>query len=173
MSAALRTGDRVHLVEDQRVDAAQQLARARREQQEERLRGRDQDVRRLPEHRRALLLRRVPGADGDAELRAEAGKRAAQVPLDVVVERLERRDVEEPEPLTGRLGQTVDRREEGGERLPRAGRRLDQDVAAARDRRPALLLRRRRRGEVALEPRACLGPEDVQRLHVSRVTSRG
>jgi hypothetical protein len=90
MGAALRPGNRVHLVEDQRVHAAQQLAGARREQQEERLGRRDQDVGRLPEHRRALLLGRVARADGDAELGAEAGERAAQVPLDVVVERLER-----------------------------------------------------------------------------------
>ena len=105
MGAALRAGDRVHLVEDQRVDAAQQLACARGEQQEERLGRGDQDVRRLAEHRRALLLRGVARADGDAELRPEAGERAAQVPLDVVVERLERRDVEQAEAVSRRRRQ--------------------------------------------------------------------
>ena len=159
MGAALRAGDRVHLVEDQRVDAPQQLACARGEQQEERLRRGDQDVRRLAEHRRALLLRRVARADGDAELRLEARERAAQVPLDVVVERLERRDVEQAEAVSRRRRQAVDRGEERGERLPRAGRRLDEDVPAAGDRRPALRLRRRRRGEVSLEPRTRLGAE--------------
>jgi hypothetical protein len=118
MGAALRAGDRVHLVEDQRIDAAQQLPRARREQQEERLGRRDQDVRRLTEYRRALLLRRVPRADGDAELRPETGERAAEVPLDVVVERLERRDVEQAETVSRSRRQAVDGREERSERLP-------------------------------------------------------
>ena len=117
MGAALRAGDGVHLVEDQRVDAAEQLACARGEQEEERLGRRDQDVRRLAEHRRALLLRRVARPYGDAELRAEAGERPAQVPLDVVVERLERRDVEDAEALSRLGGEPVDRREERGQRL--------------------------------------------------------
>ncbi len=64
------------------------------EQEEERLGRRDQDVGRVAQHRRALLLRRVAGADGDAQLRLEPGERAAQVALDVVVQRLQRRDVE-------------------------------------------------------------------------------
>src|SRR5918912_721056 len=93
--AALRACDGMDLVEDQRLDAAQRLARARREEQEERLGRRDEDVRRLAEHRGALALRRVAGADGDAELALEPGERTAQVALDVVVQRLERGDVEE------------------------------------------------------------------------------
>ena len=88
--AALRPGDGVHLVQDQRPDAAEDLAPLRGEQQEQRLRRGDQDVRRLPEHRRPLFLRGVPGADGDCQLGLEAGERATQVPLDVVVERLQR-----------------------------------------------------------------------------------
>ena len=68
MRAALRPGDRVHLVDDQRVDAPQQLPRPRGEHQEKRFRRRDQDVRRLAQHRGALLLRRVAGADGDAQV---------------------------------------------------------------------------------------------------------
>ena len=92
---ALRAGDGVHLVEDQRLDALQHLAPARGEQQVERLRGRDQDVRVLAQHRGAVALRGVSGADGDAELRVEARERAAQVALDVVVQRLQRRHVEQ------------------------------------------------------------------------------
>ena len=76
----------------------------------------------------------------------------AEVPLDVVVERLQRRDVEQPEALARRLVQPVDALEERGERLPGAGRRLDEDVRAGRDRRPGELLRGRRAGERALEP---------------------
>ena len=70
VGTALRACNRVHLVEDQRVDAPQQLPCPRGEQEEERLGRRDQDVRRLAEHRRALLLRCVARANRDAELRA-------------------------------------------------------------------------------------------------------
>src|SRR5437660_232111 len=52
------------LVEDERLDGAQRLARAGGEEKEERLGSRDEDVGRLAEHRGALALRRVPGADG-------------------------------------------------------------------------------------------------------------
>ena len=165
MSAALRARDRVHLVEDQRLDGLQHLAPAGREQEVERLRGRDQDVRVLAEHRRAVALRCVAGADGDVELRAEPGERAAEVPLHVVVERLQRRDVEQPEPLARGVGEPVDPVQERGERLSGACRRLDQRVLAARDRRPALLLSRCRRGEGALEPGARARTEDVERTH--------
>jgi hypothetical protein len=38
----------------------------------------------IAQHRGALLLRRVAGADADAELRLQPGQRPAQVALDVV-----------------------------------------------------------------------------------------
>jgi hypothetical protein len=152
--AALRAGHRVHLVEDQGLDAAEGLARRRRQHQVERLRRRDQDVRRLVDQLAALLRGRVAGADTDAELRLQAGERPAQVPLDVVVERLQRRDVEHPQPRARPRPETVDRVEERRERLAGAGRRLDEHVLAARDRRPAELLGRRRPFERPLEPPA-------------------
>ena len=154
MRAALRARDGVHLVEDHRVDRAQQLARLRGQHQEERLRRRDQDVRRVAQHRRALLLRRVARANRNAQLRLQPGERPAQVALDVVVQRLERRDVEDAQAAARRGREPVDRVEERRERLARAGRRLDERVRAARDHRPALLLGRRRRVEGPLEPRA-------------------
>ena len=67
--------------------------------QEERLGRRDQDVRAALRSIAALALRRVARADADAKVRTETGERAAQVALDVVVERLERRDVQQPQPL--------------------------------------------------------------------------
>ena len=76
----------------------------------------------------------------------------AQVPLDVVVERLQRRDVEEPQALAGPCVEPVDAVEERGERLAGTGRRLDEDVAAARDRGPAGRLGGRRPLERTLEP---------------------
>ena len=173
MRSALRARDRVHLVHDHRLDARQGLARARCEEQEERLRSRDQDVRRLPQHRRAFLLRRVAGANADAQLGAQACEWPAQVALDVVVERFERRDVEQAEPRARARVEPVDPVEEGRKRLPRAGRRLDQRVPAAGDRRPAERLRRRRLGEGGLEPGTRLRREDVERLHPrSASTSR-
>ena len=54
------------------------------------------------EHPPALVRGRVAGADADRELRAEPGERAPQVALDVVVERLERGDVEQAQPLARR-----------------------------------------------------------------------
>ena len=55
-----------------RLDAAQRLARLRGQHQEERLGRRDQDVRRLLHELAPLLLRRVAGADADAEARTGA-----------------------------------------------------------------------------------------------------
>ena len=63
--AALGRHQRVDLVDDDRVDRAQRLARVRRQQQVERLRRGDQDVGRLALEPRALGLRRVAGADRD------------------------------------------------------------------------------------------------------------
>src|SRR5205823_12327543 len=113
----------------------------------------------------ALLLRRVAGTDGHRQLRLQAGQRSAQVALDVVVERLQRRDVEQAEPLSRFRGELVDPVEEGGERLSRAGWSLDQRVLAGRNRRPAERLRGRRRGERALEPSACFGAKRRERIH--------
>ena len=53
------------------------------------------------EHRRPLLRRRVAGANRDRELGADAGERPAQVAFDVVVQRLQRADVEHLSALAG------------------------------------------------------------------------
>ncbi len=165
MGAALRPGDRMDLVQDQGLDRPEVFACARGEQEVQRLRRRDQDVRRILEHRSALLLGRVAGADADPELRLEPGKRAAQVALDVVVERLERRDVEQAEARAGLAVEPVDAVEEGRKRLPRPRRCLDQRVCAGRDRRPAERLRRRRFREGPREPLARLRAEERERVH--------
>ena len=132
--APLRGHDRVHLVDDHGLDGAERLAGAAREQQEQRLRSRDQDVGRMLRLRPALILRRVARAEADADrrrlepvvaaARGDAGERRPQVAVDVDGERLERRDVEGAHaglPLGVRRGvlavEPVDRPEEGGERL--------------------------------------------------------
>ena len=88
---------------------------------------------------------------------ADAGERRAQVAFDVDGERLERADVKHPAPahrVVGRRlgGEPVQRREEGGERLARTGRRDDERVVTACDRLPRTLLGRRRRVEGAVQP---------------------
>ena len=128
--------DGVDLVDDHPLGVAQELARPRGQHQVERLGRRDQDVRRLAQHRRALLLRRVAGADRDREVAADALERRAQVALDVVGERLQRRDVDQARlALAGRQGlgdEPVEAPEEGGQRLARARRAR----RGARARRP-------------------------------------
>ncbi len=75
---ALRAHERVDLVHDHRVDRLQERPRPRGEDEEERLRRRDEDVRGTARHPRALLGRRVAGADRD--LRAGAPPRRAGRP---------------------------------------------------------------------------------------------
>jgi hypothetical protein len=91
------------------------------------------------------------------ERRANAGERRFQVPLDVVRQRLEWRDVDDPGLVRELIGQSladepVDRGEEGGKRLAGAGRCCDQDVIACLDGRPCLRLRFRRLREGGIEP---------------------
>ena len=103
--AALVAGDRVDLVDDHRAHASQHLAaRFAGEQDVERLRRRHQDVRRRACASRALARRGVAGAhrgaDRHADARssssvADAGERRLEVLLDVVRQRLERRDVDD------------------------------------------------------------------------------
>ena len=176
MRAALVGRQRVDLVDDHGARGRQhRAARLRAQQHVERLRRRDDDVRRaLRAHALALGLRRVagahPGADLDvgqpllAQRLADAGQRRLEVALDVVGQRLERRDVDDlglvlEAALQPLPHQRVDRRQEGGERLARAGRRGDQHVAPGLDRRPGLGLRRRGRSEAAGEPRGDRGME--------------
>ena len=158
-------GDGVHLVDDHRLDAAQHLPALRGEQEIERLGRRDQDVRRRAEHLAPLALVGVARADADRQRRAEPRERASQVALDVVVERLQRRDVEQPQPLPRAGVEPVDPGEERRQRLARAGRRLHEDVGAGRDHGPGRLLRRRRARERPLEPGARRGREGGECVH--------
>ena len=152
VGAALGAGDGVHLVDDHRLDPAQGFARLRGQHQEQRLGRRDQDVRRLLEQLPPLLLRRVAGADADAEVGLDPGERPAQVPLDVVVERLQRRDVEQAEARRRAARSSVSIR--GGTRRASCRSRSAPGSArsSGRDRGPAGRLRRGRPGERPLEP---------------------
>ena len=91
------------------------------------------------------------------ELAADALERRAQVLLDVVRQRFERRHVEDLRLVAqrargGLLGEQIDDAQERGERLARARGRADQRVRAAADRVPGFELHARRRRESAAEP---------------------
>ena len=98
--APFRAGDRVHLVDDHRSYTPQRLPSGRGEQQEQRLRGGDQDVRRAATESAALLGGSVPGPDRylDRRLRlapsarglGDPGQRRAQVALHVHRQRFQR-----------------------------------------------------------------------------------
>ena len=155
MGAALGRHHRVDLVDDDRVDVAQHVARIRRQEQVERLGRGDQDVGRVASEAGTFGRRRVARPDGhlwqvvrDALLSretADAGKRRAQVPLDVDGQRLQRRDVEDAAPLLllGRRleHQAIDAPEEPGQRLAAARGRQQQGARTTRDDGPALRLR--------------------------------
>ena len=68
VGAALASGDGVHLVDDDGLDAAEGLARLRGEHQEQRLGRGDEDVGRLARQPAPLLGGGVTGPDADAEL---------------------------------------------------------------------------------------------------------
>ena len=75
--AAAGVDDRVNLVDDDRLDGPEHRPAALAgQQQEQRFRRRDQNVRRLPQHGGALALRRVAGADRDGDARRGDARRA-------------------------------------------------------------------------------------------------
>ncbi len=170
MAAALRRGHRVNLVDDHRVRRRQHVAaRPGAEQDVQRLRRRDDDMRRALSHLRALGLRRIAGAhegpDLDfrqahaLQLGVDAGDRHFEVQPDVVRQRLQRRDIDDrsligqrPADLLAADHELVQRRHERGKRLAGSRRRSDQRVAAGLDRGPGLDLRRRRSGKCLLKP---------------------
>ena len=88
------------LVDDDVLDAAQDLAGAAGEHQVERLGSRDEDVGRMADEVAAVLGRGVAGPAGDRDTghrvaqalsgKRDAGKRGPKVALDVVGQRLER-----------------------------------------------------------------------------------
>ena len=95
-------------------------------------------------------------------LLGDPGQRRPQVPLDVVGQRLERRDVQDADEawlgagaFRARVrGQPVQRPQERGEGLATPRRRVDERVLPRGDGRPAALLGLGRRLETRLEPLA-------------------
>jgi valyl-tRNA synthetase len=95
---------------------------------------------------------------------ADAGQRRFEISLDIVGERLERRNIDDLglvfEPLFHTLPhQRVDGAEEGSERLARPRRRGDEDVLPCHNGRPSVGLRGRGRAEAFIEPPGNCGME--------------
>ena len=176
MRAALVRRDGVDLVDDHGPRRRQHPAAGfGAEQHVERLGRGHEDVRRLASHAGALVGRGIAGADqradGDVGKAAESKlapdplERRFEIAVDVVRQRLERRDVDDMhgvrkpsvEPLADEV---VDGGEEGGQRLARARRRGDQRMPPGLDRGPGVGLGRARAGKGALEPRRDGGMEE-------------
>jgi hypothetical protein len=192
MGATLVRRDRVNLVHDHRAGVRQHRAPGlRAEQHVKRFRRRHQNVRRASAHPLALgggrIPRSDPGADFDigepapAELLPDAGERPFEILMDVVRQRLERRDVDDLRRIRERRlealpHQVVDRGHEGRERLARSRGRRDQRMEARLDRRPRFGLRRRRRSETLGKPvrdrRVEEGFDDPRRTRRGRALSR-
>ena len=169
MGTALGAGHGVDLVDDDVFDRLQDLPRARRQHEVQRLGRGDEDVGRVADDVPTVAGGRVTRARGRPQrrqrragplrLEGDARKRRPQVAVDVVGQRLQRRHVEHAAPLLlrrrfGVREQPVDHPEEGGQRLARTGGRQDQRVLALADGFPTLFLGGRRLGEGALEPGA-------------------
>ena len=109
--AALGGHERVDLIDDHRIDAAQARRRVRGQQQVQRLRRSDEDLRRVAAEAAAFFLRCVAGADADLRRVKDnscrprhvrdAGERRAQVALHVDGQRLQRTDVDDPAAFAG------------------------------------------------------------------------
>ena len=178
VSAALVGGERMDLVDDDRARGREHLAAGDAgEQDVQRFRRGDDDVRRTAAHAGALRLRRVAGAHQGADVRvrqalglecgAYAYKRGGQVFLDVVGQCLERRDVDHvglvgQPALNAFAHQPVDGDEERSQGLARAGGRGDQGMLSRLDGGPGFDLRGRGRGKGGPEPSRHGGMECVQ-----------
>ncbi len=165
--AALGASQGMDLVDDHVLDAAQDLARLAGEQQVEALGRGDQDVRRVPDQLTSRVGGRVTGAAGHPDLgqrgafafggAPDARQRRAQVALDVVGQRLQRRDVQDARaalllPRRRRDEEAVEAPEEGGQGLAASRRSVEERVRAVGDGRPAEQLGTRRLGECLAEP---------------------
>ena len=191
--ASFRADQRVDLIDDQRADRAKQIACARAGQQDvKRLWRRDENMGGLAQHRLPFAGGRIPRPHRHLDIRqllphrlgraANAPQRHAQVALDVVVERLQRRNIDQVDPLERRrrrrsrrirllppsspLGpllrgwrrrrqrpkQLVDPPQKRRQRLTRPRGRHNQRILAALDRRPPCCLRRRGHAHRLLKP---------------------
>ena len=120
--APFGAGDGMDLIEYHRFDVAQDDARLGRQQQIQRFRRRDEDVRRMGGDGASLPCRRVTAAYGDADIGSgkagrlafggDAVERSAEVLRDIDGQRLQRRDIQHldtpsPTPLSGNVSRAL------------------------------------------------------------------
>src|SRR5262245_6672867 len=177
--SALVAGQGMNFIDDYRLDAAQPLAAfARCQQQIKRLGRRDENVRRVFEHRLPLSLRRVACADGRADRqlaqpcfgrqRRDFSQRRLQIALNIVAQRLERRDINNFRPLRQLAvepasKEPIDADQKGSQRLAGTSRSRDQRVFASRYLRPAADLRLSRLAKAVREPLTNKRMEEIER----------
>ena len=181
MSPTLVAGNGMNLIDDDGAAGAKHVPpRLRGEQNVERFGRGHEDMRRFAAGLGTLRLRRVAGTHHGADLHvpqverrqlfANALERRLEIPVDVVRQRLQRRDIHDPG-LVGQLSrdtfldELIDRRQKRGKGLagPRGGGH--QDVFAGSNRRPSLRLRRSRRIESPREPRGNGGMKRIEYAH--------
>ena len=168
MRSALVVGDGVNFIDNHRLNIAQNRAALIRGQQNvKRLRRGDQNVRRPLQHGAPLGHQRVAGADRGANLRHQQPalarhrenfpQRHLKIFLNVVAQRLQRRNVEDfgavRQIARQRLAhQPINAGEKCSQRFARARGRGDQRGAPGQNVRPALLLRLGRRAKPLHKP---------------------
>ncbi len=168
VGAAAGADHGVDLVDDHRPHGAQHLPAAIRGQEEiERLGGRDENVRRMPQHRGPRRRGRISRANGSGDARCGKSSLFGELPdppprfrkvlVDVGAERFQRRHVNDADLVRERtceafLEEVVDRRQERRERLAGSGRCGNQRVASFRNGRPAARLRRSRLADLCGKP---------------------
>ena len=178
MGAAFIRRQRMDLVHDHCAGGRQHFAsRGARRQDIKRFRRRHQNMRRTAFHFFPLRLRRItaahPGANVDIgimqtlELRANSGKRCDEIFLDVVGQRLQRRDVDQlyfvAEFSRHALAhQGIDGRKKCRQGLTGTGRGRNKNMAPSQDCRPCVALCRRWFGESLVEPRGDRGMKCLQ-----------
>ena len=189
MAAALVGRERVDFVDDHGARGREHRASGiGAEQHIERFGRGDDNVRWPAPHARTLALRRIAGAHERAnfdvpiaercELGANARERRFEIALDVVGERLQRRDVDDAgfvrqRALDTAAHESVDRREKRGQRLARAGRRRHEDMAALLDRGPRARLSLGGRGKGLAKPGPDSGVEHFGRCHGIKIAAGG
>ena len=168
MRAALVAGHRMQLIDDDPANRLQLLTEtAGGQQDEQRLRRGDEDLRRTAQHRAALARGSIAGAQpganrgqGKSATRrgsAHSAQWLLQVQPDIVGQRLERGDVKHrhlvgEESGLGLDDELVDRPQKGRQRLAAAGGSAQQGVVPAADQRPSQFLDCRRPAQTAFEP---------------------
>ena len=184
--AAFVRAERMDFIDDDVRDRFQTLACPTCKHQVQRFGRRDEEVGRFSEQPLTFLSGGVAGADGDREgterlslgfsRRKDSGKRLLQISKDVLVERFERRDVENANPSIGSRDppEMVETSQKGRKSLTRAGRGEDQRVFAPSHRRPTQPLRRRRNPDRRSKPRRNLRKQDVETVgFVARAVDHG